>query len=116
VYYPGTSGSGGYVRADIDFTSRTRVVYRNFTVRDVCPGDGRPVQAQLSVVGTDGVRRNLGEWLEDTNGCGPDGTNFGTVTLSAGFNVARAGLRVCVYSSTGNLRCANSAGRDNPYT
>lgn len=116
VYYPGTSGSGGYASADIDFLSRTEALYRNFTVRDVCPGDGRPVRAQMSVVDANGIRRNLGPLKADTNGCGPNGTNFGTIRISDVRGVSRAGLRVCVYTeSAGTLRCATSVGRDNPY-
>ncbi len=51
----------------------------------------------------------------DTNGCGSDGTNFGNIQVNGLSSVAKAGVRVCVYNSTGNLRCAESF-RDNPYT
>ena len=116
VYYPGIS-SGGIVSANLDFVSRTEVVYRNFTVRDVCPGDGRPVRAYIRLWDTSGVYRYSSTAKADTNGCGPDGTNFGTLTARASFAVGRAGLTVCVYTeSAGNLRCVYSDGRDNPYT
>lgn len=116
VYYPYGEVSGGRATATLDFTSRTTVAYRNFTVRDLCPGDGRPVRARVSWLNTDGTR-GTGTWRADTNGCGPDGTNFGTLTLSSAKPVSRASLTVCVYTtSAGNLRCETSAGRDNPYS
>jgi hypothetical protein len=116
VYYKGDSGSGGYVRADIDFLSRTEVVYRDFTVRDVCPGDGLPVRAQISWRNADGTFADIGSWKADNNGCGPNGTNFGDIRISRPKALAKATLTVCVYDqSIGNLRCATSGGRDNPY-
>ncbi|MFC0627708.1 hypothetical protein [Kribbella deserti] len=114
VYYPGTSGSGGVAKASLDFTSRTRVVYNNLTVRDVCPGDNLPVRAYVEVVFTNGaIRRvNMGS---DTNGCGSDGTNLGDYIATGSSSIAKAGVRVCVYNSTQLLRC-KTAFRDNPYT
>ncbi|ADB35612.1 hypothetical protein Kfla_6620 [Kribbella flavida DSM 17836] len=118
VYYPNTSGSGGEARAYLDFTGRSDVTVRNLTVRDICPGDGRPVRAVLVVLDTDGKRTTIPPYYSDRNGCGSDGTNFGTYSLglSDGWRIKSISLKVCVYNSSGNLKCATSAGRDNPYT
>ncbi|WP_328995556.1 hypothetical protein OG394_13080 [Kribbella sp. NBC_01245] len=91
---------------------------RNLTVRDICPGDGRPVRAVLVVLDTDGKRTTIPPYYSDTNGCGSDGTNFGTygLGLSDGWRIKSVSVRVCVYNSSGNLKCVTSAGRDNPYT
>ncbi|MCG5213431.1 Tim44 domain-containing protein [Streptosporangium soli] len=70
---------GGSVRATVDFTSRTRVVVRNFTVRDICPGDNAPVRARFVWVYTDSTDGSSA-WRSDTNGCGSHGTNFGNLT------------------------------------
>lgn len=117
VRYPSwTSVSGGLATADLDFVNQKKVVFRNFKVRDICPGDGRPVRAYMTLWEPNGVRRTWASPKADTNGCGADGTNFGTVTLETSLTVARAGLTVCVYTnSAGNLRCVYSGGRDNPY-
>ena len=90
---------------------------RNLTVRDICPGDGRPVRAVLVVFGTDGSFANIPQYYSDTNGCGPDGTQFPTVDLAPGFSIKGLSLKVCVYTAAhGNLKCVTSARRDNPYT
>lgn len=114
VYTEGSSGSGGVASADVDFLSRTGTVFWDFTVRDVCPGDNLPVRAYIKFVGTNG---SVGERLigADTNGCGSDGTNFGNIRVSGSSDVARAGVKICVYNSSGNQRCAESL-RDNPHT
>ncbi|GAB3948457.1 hypothetical protein GCM10029976_079660 [Kribbella albertanoniae] len=115
VFTEGSSGSGGLATASLDFVNRTEVTYRNVTVRDVCPGDNLPVKAYIRLVSTNGdtSSRYVGS---DTNGCGSDGTNFGTVYGSAGFTVAKAGLTVCLYTSTpGEAKCVHGPVRDNPY-
>ncbi|MFJ9391235.1 hypothetical protein ACIRON_20590 [Nocardioides sp. NPDC101246] len=114
VYAEGSSGSGGIARADIDFTSQRGSVFFDFTVRDVCPGDNLPVRAYIKLVGTGG-EVGLHYVGSDTNGCGADGTNFGNISVNGSSPVAKAGVRVCVYNSTGNLRC-KEAFQDNPYT
>ena len=107
--------SRGYVQADVDFRSRTTVVWQDFLVRDVCPGDGRPVRARVGWTNADGTQ-GVGSWKADTNGCGPDGTNFGDIWHIGSKSVARAWMTVCVYTeSGGNEVCANSPGRDNPH-
>lgn len=116
VYFPGFSGSGGYVRADIDFLSPTEVLFRNFSVRDVCPEDGRPVRGRAVATDASGLGTNFGPFVADTNGCGPTGTTPRTFKVTYPRGVAKASLQVCVYTdSTGNLRCVTSVGRDNPY-
>ncbi|GAB3945403.1 hypothetical protein GCM10029976_071100 [Kribbella albertanoniae] len=117
VRYPSwTSISGGEASATLDFVGEKTVVFRNFKVRDICPGDGRPVRAYMTLWEENAVRRTWDSPKADINGCGGDGTNFGTVTLRTSLTVARAGLTVCVYTnSAGNLRCVYSGGRDNPY-
>ena len=114
VYTEGSSGSGGIASADVDFFSRTGSILFDFTVRDVCPGDNLPVRAYIKLVGTGG-EVGLHYVGADTNGCGSDGTNFGDIQVNGSAPVAKAGVRVCVYNSTGNLRC-KEAFLDNPYT
>ena len=118
VYYPGTSGSGGEASMDIDFTGRSNITMRNIKVRDICPGDGRPVRAVLVVHDTDGKSTAIPPYFSDTNGCGSDGTNFGSrgLSLSDGWQFKSVSVKVCVYNSTGNLKCVTSVSRDNPYT
>ena len=114
VYTSGSSGSGGIARASLNFTSRTRIVYNNLIVRDVCPGDNLPVRAYVKVVFTNGTSAShyMGA---DTNGCGSDGTNLGDFEVTGSLSVAKAGVTVCVYNSSRNLKCAEEF-RDNPYT
>jgi len=118
VYYPGTSGSGGEASMDLDFTGRADVTLRNIKVRDICPGDGRPVRAVLVVHGTDGSHVAIPPYFSDTNGCGSDGTHFGSrgVGFSGGWQIKSLSVKVCVYNSSGNLKCVTSVSRDNPYT
>ncbi|MFC0625952.1 hypothetical protein [Kribbella deserti] len=115
VYTEGSSGSGGLATASLTFVNASDVTFRNVTVRDVCPGDNRPVKVYIRLVSTLGhtSSRYVGS---DTNGCGSDGTNFGTVYGTAGFTVAKAGLTVCLYTSTpGQEKCVNGAVRDNQH-
>lgn len=114
VYTEGSSGSGGAASADIDFFSRTGSIFWDFTVRDVCPGDNLPVRAYIKVVGPNG-EVGLHYVGSDTNGCGSHGTNFGNIEVNGLSSVAKAGVKVCVYNSTGNLRCKESL-RNNPHT
>ncbi|MFC0627709.1 hypothetical protein [Kribbella deserti] len=111
--YSGSSGGGGIAQAYLDFTSRTRVVHSNVTVRDVCPDDNLPVRAYIKVVLINGTTqtRYVGA---DTNGCGPDGINLGDFVTTGSAPIAKAGVRVCVYNPTRDLKCAE-AFRDNPY-
>ncbi|WP_432947039.1 hypothetical protein ACQPXM_09860 [Kribbella sp. CA-253562] len=105
----------GRAEAHIDFRSRTSVVFRDFTVRDVCPGDGLPVRARAGWTYTDGSP-GVSSWKADTNGCGPNGTNFGDISHTGSRVVARAWITVCVYrQSGGNVRCETSYGLDNQY-
>ncbi|MFI7452388.1 hypothetical protein ACIBQX_33175 [Nonomuraea sp. NPDC049714] len=110
-------GSGaGSVRATVDFVSRTKVVFRDFTVRDICPGDNLPVKARFMWTHTDGTG-GTAAWKADTNGCGGDGTNFGDFIRTGSKSISRINLEVCVYNrSNGELSCAYSGPRDNQYT
>jgi hypothetical protein len=84
---------GGSVRATIDFTSRKRVVVRNFTVRDLCPGDNAPVSARFTWVHTDSTTGSSA-WRSDTNGCGDHGTNFGNLTRTGTKSIRKVYLHV----------------------
>jgi hypothetical protein len=84
---------GGSVRATIDFTSRKRVVVRNFTVRDICPGDNTPVKARFTWVHTDSTTGSSA-WRSDTNGCGDHGTNFGNLTRTGTKSIRKVYLHV----------------------
>ena len=117
VYYPDTSGTGGETSGDLNFLSRSEVRVRYLKVRDICPGDGRPVRAIVVATRTDGSRVNISPYYADTNGCGPDGTQFPTVDLAPGFSIKGLSLKVCVYTAAlGNVKCETSIVRYNPYT
>ncbi|MEV5496140.1 hypothetical protein AB0M50_12170 [Nonomuraea fuscirosea] len=91
---------GGSVRATVDFVSRTKVRFRNFTVRDICPGDNLPVRARVHWKHTDGTN-GRSAWKSDTNGCGDDGTNFGTITRTGSKSISRVYLEVSVLDPGG---------------
>ncbi|WP_432943669.1 hypothetical protein ACQPXM_00805 [Kribbella sp. CA-253562] len=106
----------GSVRTTVDFTSATRVVFKDFTVRDICPGDNLPVRGRASWVLTDGTT-GASSWKVDSNGCGGDGTNFGDIVYSGGKRVASVIVMVCILRTNGTtLACNGSAYRDNQYT
>nr|WP_238355810.1 hypothetical protein [Kribbella sandramycini] len=115
LYYPAGEVKGGEARATVDFRSRKSVVFRDFKVRDVCPGDDLPVRGRVEWVHADGTR-GVGSWKADTNGCGVDGTNFGDIRRTDTKVIVEVMLTVCVYrQSGGNIRCHTSGGRANPY-
>lgn len=115
VYYPADAGNGGDVRARIDFVSRTEVIFRDFAVRDVCPGDGLPVRARVEWFYSDGTL-GAGAWRAVTSGCSRESTSFGDIRVSRTRAVTKVRVTVCVYTtSAGNRACANSTGRDNQY-
>ncbi|MEV5895784.1 hypothetical protein [Nonomuraea fuscirosea] len=105
---PSGGYGGGYVRTTVDFTSRTRVVFRNFTVRDICPGDNVPVRARLHWIHTDRTD-GRSAWMSDTNGCGDDGTNFGTSIRTGTKSISKIRLELC------STYCDVSAYRFNQY-
>jgi hypothetical protein len=114
VVHPHSPGAA-YGRAAVDFVSRTKVVFRNFTVRDICPGDNRPVRARLAWRHTDGTT-GRGAWKKDTNGCGDDGTNFGNFNRTGSKSISKVFLEVCLYRASGQiLVCGNSPDRYNQY-
>ncbi len=113
---PGSRYGGGSVRTTVDFINRKKVVFRNFTVRDLCPGDNLPVRAQIVWTHTDGTT-GRSAWRKDTNGCGDHGTNFGNITRTGTKPIAKVYLKVQVYARSGGIRAfAYSADRDNQYT
>jgi hypothetical protein len=107
---PYRDNGGGSVRATVDFTSRTRVVVRNFTVRDICPGDNTPVRARFIWVRTDRTD-GTSAWRSDTNGCGTHGTNFGNLTHTDRKPISKVYLHVQV----GGHSFAFSAHQYNQY-
>ncbi|MGC4940408.1 hypothetical protein [Kribbella sp. DT2] len=119
VYYPNPTGSGGEASADLNFTGRSKVTVRYLKVRDICPGDNRPVRAVVVATRTDGSRVNISPYYSDTNGCGADGTQFPTVKLGlgGGQRIKSLSLKVCVYTAAlGNVKCVTSSALHNPYT
>ncbi|GAA1637549.1 hypothetical protein GCM10009733_038300 [Nonomuraea maheshkhaliensis] len=108
------SGGNGYARATVDFVSRTKVVFRNFTVRDLCPGDNLPVKARIVWKYTTGSW-HTGAWRKDTNGCADKGTNFGNVTLSRSRAISAVTLELCVYNKNSDFHCVNTTTRYNQY-
>ncbi|GGP02809.1 hypothetical protein LDL08_12655 [Nonomuraea glycinis] len=105
---------GGSVRATVDFVNRRKVVFRNFTVRDLCPGDNLPVRARAWWRHTDGTN-GYGAWKSDTNGCGDDGTNFGNITRRSTKPIAMVWVEVSVYIRPGERTTKISKTRDNQY-
>jgi hypothetical protein len=105
---PSGGYGGGSVRATVDFRNRTKVTFRNFTVRDICPGDNVPVRARLHWIHTDRTD-GAGAWKWDRNGCGDDGTNFGTFTRTGTKSISKIRLEVCA------TYCDVSAYRFNQY-
>ncbi|MEJ1105683.1 MULTISPECIES: hypothetical protein [unclassified Kribbella] len=106
----------GSVRTTVDFTSRTRVVFRDFTVRDICPGDNLPVRAEVTWVHTDGSS-GVGNRKADTNGCGPNGTNFGDFIRTGTKPLKYVFVKVCIYRvPDGDLICQAGEAHNNPYT
>jgi hypothetical protein len=108
---PDQDYSGGSVRATVDFVSRTRVVFRNFTVRDLCPGDNHPTKGRVWWKHTDGTY-GYGAWKWDRNGCGDDGTNFGNLLRTGTKSISRVYVQVC---SGPEDWCDHSAARFNQY-
>ncbi|MEV4179509.1 hypothetical protein, partial [Nonomuraea sp. NPDC049709] len=110
------SGGDGYAQVTVDFVSRTKVVFRNFTVRDLCPGDNLPVKARIVYKYTTGTRtwRTL-PWKKDTNGCADRGSNFGNVTLSRSRSISAVTLELCVYNKKSDFHCVNTTTRHNQY-
>ncbi|MEV5890002.1 hypothetical protein [Nonomuraea fuscirosea] len=93
---------GGSVRATIGFASQKKIVVRNFTVRDICPGDNAPVKAQVVWVHRDGTRGSS-RWRTDSNGCGTHGTNFGTIARTSHKRIKYAYLSLRVYDREGRI-------------
>ncbi|MEU8358373.1 hypothetical protein AB0C27_20380 [Nonomuraea sp. NPDC048882] len=107
---------GGSVRANVDFVNRKKVIFRNFTVRDLCPGDNAPVRARVVWIHTDGTTGHSA-WRKDTNGCGDHGTNFGTIIRTDTKPIKKVYLHLQVYARSGGIRgFAFSADRYNQYT
>jgi hypothetical protein len=111
-----SGGHAGAVHTTVDFTSATRVVFKDFTVRDICPGDNLPVRARAVYIFTDGST-GFSNWRVDSNGCGNDGTNFGDLVRSGTKSVARVTVMVCILRTNGTtLACNGPAYRENPYS
>ncbi|MET8006559.1 hypothetical protein [Nonomuraea glycinis] len=100
--------SGGTARATVDFRNRTKVIFRNFTVRDLCPGDNFPIKGRVIWTHTDGTTGS-GAWKWDRNGCGDDGTNFGNLTRTGTKAISSIYVQVC------STYCEHSAARYNQY-
>ncbi|MFB4276134.1 hypothetical protein ACBJ59_12640 [Nonomuraea sp. MTCD27] len=114
VENPDRAGAG-YVRTTVDFVSRTRVVFRNFTVRDICPADNHGVRAQMEWTHTD-LTTGYSAWKVDTS-CGSHGTNFGNFVRTGPKPIRVVRVRVCIYKRSGqHLACDYSLSRDNQYT
>jgi hypothetical protein len=110
---PGHTDAGASAAADLDFRSTTSVIYNNFVVNDVCPGDGYRVFGRAVAVLSDGSVA-YGTNHYDTGGC-ESGSWTGT---GLGFNtskrIVKAGVQACVDLGSTNA-CATPTYRDNPY-
>ncbi|MEV5895662.1 hypothetical protein [Nonomuraea fuscirosea] len=112
---PSGRDGGGSVRASVHFVNPKKVVFRNFTVRDICPGDNLPVRARVAWKHTDGTNGH-GVWKWDRNGCGDHGTNFGNITRTGSKSISRVYLEVQVKTRSGQWVYSISARRYNQYT
>lgn len=99
TYGPEESPAGGSVRSDVRFPSRHQVVFVDFTVNDICPGDGNHVIGRPIVLFMDGTR-----WVgpryrtEPGTTCREDGLghNFGDKDFSFAKRIKAARAKVCV--------------------
>ncbi|MFB4282326.1 hypothetical protein ACBJ59_44020 [Nonomuraea sp. MTCD27] len=110
----GIPGGGALVTTTVDFVNRRKVIFRNFTVRDLCPGDNRPVQARAWWHYTDGTTGKSAV-RTDSNGCGDDGTNFGNITPPSTKGISSVYLEVWLYTGSGTKRRNISLSRYNQY-
>jgi hypothetical protein len=110
----GIPGGGALVKTTVDFVSRKKVIFRNFTVRDLCPGDNRPVQARAWWHYTDGTTGKSAV-RTDANGCGDDGTNFGNITPPSTKGISSVYLEVWLYTGSGTKRRNVGLYRYNQY-
>ncbi|GGP05424.1 hypothetical protein LDL08_06395 [Nonomuraea glycinis] len=108
------SGGNGYAQVTVDFVSRTKVVFRNLKVRDLCPHDNLPVKARAVWKYTTGSW-HTGAWKKDTNGCRDKGTNFGNYVRSGSRAISAVALELCVYNKKSDFHCVNTTTRYNQY-
>ncbi len=108
-----TGESGGSTRSYLDFTGARTMVFRDFIVNDICPGDGIPVSGQGMVKFMDGtVWTGPKHWDDTTCDSTSSGVDFGDLPFSTdSHQIKEAWVRVCA-----NGQCAASQHRDNPYT
>lgn len=111
---PGHTTAGASAAADLVFKSTTKVIYNNFTVNDVCPGDGYRVFGRAVAVLSDGSTIH-GTNHYDTGGC-ESGAWKSTVPLplNTSKRIVKAGVQACVDLGSTNV-CASPTYRDNPH-
>ncbi|WP_353950477.1 hypothetical protein V6K52_12630 [Knoellia sp. S7-12] len=119
VTTPGkTDNSGGTASAVLDFTGDRTVYYKDWYVNDTCDsngdGDGLGTWARAIAKYRDGSY-GYGSWHKDTRGCGPAGLGFADGQFTASKDIMSAGVQVCLYDSSTQIRCASDM-RDNGNT
>lgn len=110
---PGQSTAGASAKAHVVFTGARTLTYDNFTVNDVCPGDGYRAMGQAVVRYTDGTTY-YGPAHFDTGGC-ESGTWSDDLPFSGSKNVLWAGVRACVDLGS-TYSCASANYVYNQYT
>jgi hypothetical protein len=111
---PGHTSAGASAAADLTFKSTTYVIYDNFTVNDICPGDGYRVFGRAAAVLSDGSTI-YGAKHYDEGGC--DSAAWSTdehLGLTASKRIVKAGIQACVDLGSTNA-CATPTYRDNPH-
>ncbi|GAB2651400.1 hypothetical protein [Kribbella swartbergensis] len=112
--YPSGGTSGGETDADLNFTAARSVTYNNWTINDVCPGDGYRVIARARAQLRNGTFAN-GVWHEDDGLCESDEWGpYDGKELNTSGDIMKAGLQVCV--DLGDTLKCHAEFRDNPHT
>jgi hypothetical protein len=111
---PGHTDAGASAAADLKFGSTTHVTYTNFTVNDICPGDGYRVFGRAAAVLSDGSTI-YGAKHYDEGGCDSAAwKSTDPLYLDTSKRIVKAGIQACVDLGSTNA-CATPTYRDNPH-
>lgn len=113
---PGSSVGGGSVSSDISFPAdRTRATFGNFTINDVCDGngngDGNYAGGRAVVRYQDGTNW-YGPWRLDTRSCDNAPLNLGTLGYDGSKIVSNAGVQGVVMNGTSTTSVLAVGGID----
>lgn len=103
--------SGGSASSYLNFTGKRSMVFGDFHVNDICPGDGKPVSGQAVVRFMDGTKWTGPRHWDDTTCDSGYGVDFGNLPFNSSKRIKAAWVRVCAGD-----RCSASNHRDNGHT